>query len=90
MSWQVQEAKQRLSEVLRAAESGDPQVITRHGHDIAVVIDIAAYRRLVGVEVDLAGFLRHGPSFDDLEIERSTAPARVVELAVAPAGEPAR
>ena len=79
MAWQVQQAKQRLSELLRAAESS-PQVITRHGRDVAVVVDIAAYRRLAGIEVDLKEFLRHGPFLDDLEIERSAEPARTVEL----------
>ena len=80
MHWQVQEAKQRLSEVLRSAEAGDPQVISRHGKDVAVVIDIATYRSLVGVEVDLHTFLRHGPTLDDLELERSPEPSRRVDL----------
>lgn len=79
-AWQVQEAKQRLSEVLRAAEAGRPQVITRHGADVAVVIDIASYRRLAGVRVELGDFLRHGPSFDDLELDRSADTARVPDL----------
>ena len=80
MTWQVQEAKQRLSEVLRAAETGEPQVITRHGGDVAVVMDIGTYRHLAGVEVDLADFLRHGPSFDDLETTRSADRTRAVDL----------
>ncbi|HEV2784328.1 MAG TPA: type II toxin-antitoxin system Phd/YefM family antitoxin [Actinophytocola sp.] len=44
--WQVQEAKQRFSEVLRAVENEGPQTITRHGEEVAVVIDIDQYRRL--------------------------------------------
>ena len=80
MSWQVQEAKQRLSEVLRAAETGEPQVISRRGEEIVVVIDMATYRSLIGVQVELGDFLRHGPSFDDLELERSADVMRVVEL----------
>nr|BFE80969.1 hypothetical protein GCM10020093_035700 [Planobispora longispora] len=46
--WQVQEAKQRFSEVVRRAVSEGPQVVTRHGEEVAVVIDIAEYRRLKG------------------------------------------
>ncbi|MGH3931390.1 MAG: type II toxin-antitoxin system Phd/YefM family antitoxin, partial [Pseudonocardiaceae bacterium] len=46
VSWQVQEAKQRFSEVLRAVENDGPQTITRHGQEIAVVIDIEEYRQL--------------------------------------------
>ncbi len=48
MKWQVQEAKQRFSEVLRAAESDGPQIVTRHGEEIAVVMDISRYRELTG------------------------------------------
>lgn len=80
-AWQVQEAKQRLSAVLRAAEEGQPQVITRRGEDVAVVIDIASYRRLTGVELSFTDFLRHGPVLDDLALERSAEVARVPDLA---------
>lgn len=80
MVWQVQEAKQRLSALLRAVEQGEPQVISRHGRDVAVVIDIATYRAMHGVEVELTDFLRHGPRFDDLDIERSDERTPVVDL----------
>ncbi len=40
MGWQVQEATQRFSEVLRAVRDDGPQTITRHGEEVAVVIDI--------------------------------------------------
>ena len=56
MSWQVQEAKQRFSEVLRAVESEGPQTITRHGREIAVVVEIQEYRGLAGAEPD---FVEH-------------------------------
>jgi len=45
MNWQVQEAKQRLSELLRRVAEEGPQTITRHGEEIAVVVDIAWYRQ---------------------------------------------
>ncbi|MFB7471229.1 type II toxin-antitoxin system Phd/YefM family antitoxin [Kitasatospora sp. NPDC056184] len=67
MRWQVQEAKQKFSEVLRLAESEGPQVVTRHGDEVAVVIDIREYRRLRGQEVSFEDFLlrREEPYFDD-------------------------
>ena len=40
MAWQVQDAKQRFSELLRCAHAEGPQIITRHGQEVAVVIDI--------------------------------------------------
>ena len=70
MLWQVQEAKQRFSELLRAVKDG-PQVVTRHGEEIAVVIDIEEYHRLKGDVEDFKDFLRSGPDFEDLELTRS-------------------
>ena len=70
MLWQVQEAKQRFSELLRAVKDG-PQVVTRHGEEIAVVIDIDEYHRLTGDVEDFKDFLRSGPDFEDLELTRS-------------------
>jgi prevent-host-death family protein len=70
MHWQVQEAKQRFSEVLRAAET-EPQIVTKHGEEVAVVIDIAEYRRLRGETVGFMKYLRAEPFVDaDLDIER--------------------
>jgi len=45
MAWQVQEAKQRFSEVLRLVPEED-QIITRHGEEVAAIVDIDKYRRL--------------------------------------------
>lgn len=66
MHWQVQTAKQRFSEVLRQATSGEPQVVTRHGEEVAVVLDIRDYHRLRGETTDLRDFLLQGPYDDEL------------------------
>lgn len=79
MAWQVQEAKQRLSELLRAAETA-PQVITRHGEDVAVVVDIARWRRLTGVQLELADYLRYDPTVDDLDLDRAGDGPREAEV----------
>lgn len=77
--WQVQEAKQRFSELIRSVETDGPQFVTRHGEEVAVVIDIAEYRRLRGGAEDFKSFLRSAPDVD-LEITRPSAPARAVDL----------
>jgi len=46
MAWQVQEAKQRFSEVLRLAATEGEQIVTRHGEEVAAVVDINEFRRL--------------------------------------------
>lgn len=78
--WQLQEAKQRFSELIRSVEADGPQFVTRHGEEVAVVIDIAEYRKLRGGGGDFKEFLRSGPDFDELEIDRPAALARVVDL----------
>ena len=40
-AWQMQEAKARLSEVVKCAESEGPQYITHHGHSVAVVVSLS-------------------------------------------------
>jgi len=68
--------------VLRAAETGEPQFVSRHGTDVAVVVDIATYQRLSGTGVDLKEVLLGGPRWDelDLEIVRSREFPREVDL----------
>ncbi|TKA10559.1 type II toxin-antitoxin system Phd/YefM family antitoxin [Actinacidiphila oryziradicis] len=65
MRWQVQEAKQKFSEVLRHATADGPQFVTRHGEEVAVVIDIREYRRLRGEETDFREFLLAEPGWDE-------------------------
>lgn len=78
--WQLQEAKQRFSELIRSVETSGPQFVTRHGEEVAVVIDVAEYRRLRGGEDDFKAFLRSAPELDDLHIDRSPVLARAVDL----------
>jgi prevent-host-death family protein len=67
--WQIQDAKQRFSEMIRAVAQEGPQVISRHGEDVAVVVDIAEYRRLTRPTVDLARILLGGPKIDNVDAE---------------------
>jgi prevent-host-death family protein len=64
VSWQVQEAKQRFSEVLRAVQRDGPQTITRHGAEVAVVVDIDEYRRLTAPRKSATEILLGPPYFD--------------------------
>lgn len=79
MPWQVQEAKQRFSELLRRALEEGPQVVTRHGEEVAVVVSAETYLRLAG-ERDFKAFLKSVPDLSDLEIVRPDEDARVVDL----------
>lgn len=78
--WQVQEAKQRFSEVVRDAVSGDPQVITKHGREVAVVLSVDLFQRLTGPRLELADYLLHGPTSEELETTRDRSTMRDVEF----------
>ena len=71
--WQVQEAKAELSALIKAAQEA-PQVITRHGEPMVVVLSYAEYNRLrrqEGVRQSLFSFLRTWPEFEIPERDRS-------------------
>jgi prevent-host-death family protein len=46
--WQLQEAKNCFSEVVEAAVSGEPQIITRHGREAVVILSVERYGSLTG------------------------------------------
>ena len=69
--WQLQEAKNNLSKLIDRALTDGPQIITRHGVEVVVVMPVARYRKLTRPERNLADFLLHSPLRNsDLVIER--------------------
>ena len=46
MSWPVQEAKARFSELLEKSVRDGPQIVTKRGVETAVLVPIAQWRRL--------------------------------------------
>lgn len=80
-SWQLQEAKNRLSEVVEKALSQGPQVITRRGAETAVVLSMDDYRKMRQPETDLVGFFQESPlSGIDLDLDRARDTGRDVDL----------
>lgn len=81
--WQLQEAKNRFSEVVDLAIEEGPQTVTRHGKEVAIVISKKDFerRRRAGARGTIVPFLR-GLAFRgvDLELERRKDVARDVEL----------
>jgi prevent-host-death family protein len=43
--WQLQEAKNRLSEVVDLALQEGPQTVTRHGKEVVVIVDKQEFER---------------------------------------------
>lgn len=79
VSWQLQEAKQRFSEVVRRALTEGPQWVTRHGRRVVVVVAADEFEA-AGRGVSFKEFLRTAPDLEELEIHRSPEPAPEVSL----------
>ena len=81
MSWQLQDAKNRFSAVVKAAEKEGPQMITVHGQEKAVVLSTAAYQHLVQQKGSLLEFFQQSPwAKVEIDISRSKDNGREVEL----------
>ena len=80
--WQLQDAKNRLSEVVRKAAAEGPQVITLRGDDAVVVVAADEYARLTRkLDDSLVDFLRKSPLGGvDLDLVRSRDTGRPVAL----------
>jgi prevent-host-death family protein len=80
--WQMQEAKAKLSELVKRAQTDGPQDITLHGESVAVVLSRETFERLTSPKVSLVDFMRASPLYDldDLVFEREDSLSREVEL----------
>jgi prevent-host-death family protein len=81
MTWQLQEAKQKFSELVKRALQDGPQLVTRHGEEVVVVLSVAAYQKLRGGagQEDFKSFLLGAPDLEGLELERDPRPAPQIE-----------
>ena len=81
-AWQMQEAKARLSEVVKCADSDGPQNITLHGQSVAVVMSRPMFDRLTANNKSLVEFMQSSPLFgaNDIHFDRDTTPVREVSL----------
>lgn len=78
--WQLQDAKNRFSELVRKASEEGPQTVTKHGKDSVVVLSAEDYRRLEP-KTSLIEFFQNSPlSKSDLDISRDKSTSRDVEL----------
>jgi len=79
-SWKLEDAKARLSEVVRLARERGPQRVTVRGQDAVVVISAADYARLApaAAQSSLAGLFAQAPfarldQFDDAVVRERGA-----------------
>ena len=71
MTWQLQEAKSKFSEVVNCALQEGPQYVSRHGEKVVVVLSVSEYQTLVEPRPSLFEMLLNSPLADSgLIIER--------------------
>ena len=79
--WQLQEAKNRFSEVVNKALKEGPQTVTRHGEEVVVILSKAEYNRLIKSQTSLVEFFRQSPLVGvDLDLERDASLLRDINL----------
>ena len=59
--WQIQDANNKLSEVITRALKEGPQLITRHGEKTVVVVSYTEYERLRKSQGKLSEFFKASP-----------------------------
>lgn len=69
MTWQLQEAKNKLSEVIDTSLKNGPQVISRRGKNTAVLISYSEYQNLRQPKTDLKQLLKNS-GFSNLDLTR--------------------
>ena len=72
--WQLQEAKNKLSEVVEEAISHGPQVITKRGVEAVIVLSYVEYRKMILRQKPLSEFFQESPLAEetlDLSRDRS-------------------
>ena len=81
-TWQLQEAKARLSEVIKKAAKEGPQNITVHGESTAVILSSAEYERLRQPRGSFVEFMRRSPLHGlELDLRRKQTLTREADIA---------
>jgi prevent-host-death family protein len=81
-TWQVQEAKNKFSQVLDQAAT-EPQVITRHGRKAGVLMSYETYRKRVGPPGgDIRALYSKAPKFEagELDFQSDRDTGREIQL----------
>jgi antitoxin Phd len=75
--WQLQEAKNKLSEVIEEAIHQGPQVITKRGVEVAIVLSYQEYQKMFSAQQKLSTFFQTSPLAEvELDLSRDKSDAR--------------
>jgi antitoxin Phd len=75
--WQIQEAKNKFSEVVDEAIKHGPQIITKRGVESVIVLSYAEYRKGMLNQKKLSDFFRESPLAEtDIDLRREKSGLR--------------
>ena len=77
--WQLQEAKARLSEVVRKTLKEGPQMITVRGEESVVIVSKALFDQFDKPKKTFLEVMRSAPLVDELDLERDKSTARDID-----------
>ncbi len=74
---QLQDAKNRFSEIVNKALQDGPKVVTRRGKKTVVIMSVEQYQSLVRPKIDIVDFFQESPlRGEDLNLTRKKDSAR--------------
>ena len=79
MSWLLQDAKAKFSELVGRCLQEGAQTVTRHGKNVVVVVPYDEYRKLTTPRSTLREFFRSAPRVE-LDVARSRDSGREVSF----------
>jgi prevent-host-death family protein len=80
-AWQLQEAKNKFSNLVERAQKEGPQVVTKHGKEAVVVLSADDYKKLARPKINLHQFLSKSPLAGlDLDLSRDKKAPRNISL----------
>lgn len=80
-AWQMQDAKARMSELVKRAQK-QPQAITLHGKPVAVVVSQETFDKLSRSQESLVDFMQRSPLYgmNEIVFERDCGLPRDIHL----------
>jgi antitoxin Phd len=79
--WQLQDAKNKFSNLVNQAQEHGPQIVTKHGKDAVVVLSIEEYKKLIKPKNNLVQFFHDSPlTQEDISLARSREKSRDIIL----------
>jgi len=80
-TWQLQEAKNKFSNLVERAQHEGPQIVTKHGKKAVVVLSVDDYRKMNRPKTTLLEFIQRSPLGGiEIDVSRNKNAPRDVKM----------